>query len=281
MVSEILASFRQAHQTIRSNLVLVWFPPLFSLTLAVLLVLFAVVILQLLPDFGTGALLAYAIPTGSILIFVVIGTIVAVAAVNAGTMYQQALAVKGEMVDAGHFLFGAKKLLWRILAGSLLGYLWYGALTLALGWPFFVDFVRAATIGGAYTALPNEQIEAIVLAHAGRLTAGGLLIVLSAVLLSMWARALAYGDLSLSQALRRGLSFAFRRFLFIGGVMLLQWSGNLLFSELMGDVLWLVTALATHVGSVYVSVALMQYYGRGEFASKGGEAALGLDGGRV
>jgi len=266
MITEILESLKRAHQTIRSNPVLVWFPPLFSLTLAVLLVLCFVVLLQLLPDFGSAGLRSGTLPTGSLLLLVVIGGVAAVAAVNAGTMHQQSLAVKGEAVDTGHFLSGAQRLFWRILAGSLLGYLWYGALTLALGWPIFVDLVQAGTIGGTVTVLSNAQIEAIVRLHAGRLVWGGLLVLQSAVLLSMWPRALASGELSLWPALRLGLAFAFRRFFAIGGVLFLLWGGNLLISIIFGEALWPITAVASHIAGVYVSVGLMHYYDHGGIA---------------
>ncbi len=115
--------------------------------------------------------------------------------------------------------------------------------------------------------------------YVWRMAGGIFFFIISTILLSMWVRALALGDLGLWPALVRGVRFAAANFVVVGGVFMLQWSGNLLLSQLLGDALWFVTAIGTHVASVYVSVALMHYYDHRDGSLGKREASPGRPGG--
>ena len=242
-------------------------------------VLLLVVLLLQIASIDAGAALPDMLTAGSAMLFVTACTVMVLAGVNAGSMYWQAQAVRGARVDTGHFLYGVRHLLVRVLAGSILSYLWYAAIIIGLGWPLLVDYAQLITMGETITVLSNRQVQTLFMAHAWRVAGVGFFLIISTILLSMWARAVALGDLGLWPAMARGVRFAAANFMVVGGVFMLQWSGNLLLSQLLGDVLWLVTAIGTHVASVYVSVALMHYYDHRDASLVKREPPLGRPGG--
>lgn len=278
MIASVATSFRQAHQTIRNNLVLVWFPPIFGTAMSAVVLLMVVLLLQIV-SIDAGAALPDILTAGSAMLFVTACTVLVLAGVNAGSMYWQAQAVRGTRVDTGHFLYGVRHLLVRVLAGSILSYLWYAAIIIGLGWPLLVDYAQAITAGETITALSSQEVSALFMVYVWRVAGGIFFFIISTILLSMWVRALALGDLGLWPALVRGVRFAAANFVVVGGVFMLQWSGNLLLSQLLGDALWLVTAIGTHVASVYVSVALMHYYDHRDGSLGKREASPGRPGG--
>jgi len=242
----------KAHQTISSNLVVLWFPPLFNTAMAVLVLLFAVV---LLPDMTLGT-----VPWAGAMFVLAILAVAAVAAVNAGTMYLQGQAALGEKVDTGYFFLGIRRLFAKVLGGSLFSYSWYALLVIGLGWPVFAGLGRLQLPGAPLAEFPLAELELLLRAHSSRVSAGTLLLISSVILLSMWPRILALRDLDLKQAMLSGVSFAFTNFLFLGGVFFLQWSTNLALQRGLGPVFWLGAVVLTHTLSVYVSLVLMHFY---------------------
>lgn len=242
----------KAHQTISGNLVVLWFPPLFSTAMAVLVLLFVVVVLPAMP-LGT-------VPWAGAMFVLAMAVVAVLAAVNAGTMYLQGQAALGEKVDTGYFFLGIRRLFAKVLGGSLFSYSWYALLIIGFGWPVFAGLGKLQLPGVPLVEFPLAELELLFRAHSSRISTGTLLLITSVVLLSMWPRVLVLRDLDLKQALLSGVSFSFTNSLFLGAVFFLQWSVNIALQRGLGPVFWLGTIVLTHTLSVYVSVVLMHYY---------------------
>jgi len=250
----------KAHQTISGNLVVLWFPPLFSTAMAVIVLLVMIILLPAMPVQGGMGLPLGTLPWAGTMLVLAMASVAVLAAVNAGTMYLQGQAALGERVDTGHFFLGIRKLFAKFIGGSLINYLCYALFIIGFGWPIFAELGKLQVPGVPLADFPLAQLEQLLYAHGSRLSAGTLILASMVVLLSMWPRVLALGELSLRQALQVGVSFAGTNFLFLGAVFFLQWSGNIALQRGVGPVFWLGALVATHTLSVYVSVSLMHYY---------------------
>lgn len=250
----------RAHQTISSNLVVLWFPPLFSTAMAVLVLLLTIIMLPAIPAQGSIGMPLGTVPWAGAMLVLAMASVAVLAAVNAGTMYLQGRAALGEKVDTGYFFLGIRRLMTKVLGGSLLNYSWYALLIIGFGWPILAGLGRLQAPGVTLADFPLAELELLILTYSSRVSTGTLLLITSVVLLSMWPRVLVLRDLGLKQALFSGVSFSFTNFLVVSAAFLLQWSINVALQRVFGPVFWLGSIVLTHALSVYVSVALMHYY---------------------
>ena len=264
MVDQVMSSLGKAHSTIRNNLVVLWFPALFSTAVAVFIMLAAIIVLlPVMPDLLTTPDILSTSPeilnAGSSRMLLILGLAIPVVVVaNAGAVYMQARAVKGEQVDTASFFSGVRTIGARVLIGNLV--VW-GCYVLVLVLSVLIFAQRLGTLLLEYEVdsvlMPEVFLHALPL-----MVIGTLLVSMISVLFSMWARVLALREVSVMQALSSGARFVLQNFLTVAVVLLATWLLTTFTQPLverlpLGRLLVLVFS---YVARVYMSVFLMHFY---------------------
>lgn len=269
MIDALLNSVRRAHESIKNNLVVVWFPPLFGTAMFVLFMLLAVLLILPIvpgilsnPDPNTWAMpeIAEAVGTRALLLFALAIPLIVIT--NAGTLNMQARIAEGEAVDTSHFFEGIKRFGVRLAAGSLVAFVIYAAiflLTFGVMLSGLVGFMLESGVGGD---IPEQVLYETLMKGLPMLLLGATMFIVASVLLSMWSRVLTLKNLSLWGALLAGGKFALRNFWAIVLLFFGQWMVTTLLHRLLGDVgiMSLITLALNYAIRVYAGVALMHYY---------------------
>ena len=268
MVDEIRVALGQTHSTIRNSPVVVWFPALFNTAAAVFMMLVVVlVILPVMPELLTSPdvlsfnpeLLSRA--SGRILLVFGLG-IPVMAVANAGAIFMQARAAKGEQVDTAHFFLGVRTIGTRFLIGSLVVWGSY-ALIFIISILIFAQGIAKILLENGMDSIPSPEVMSEILLRAmPLLIVGAILLSLLSIVFSMWARVLAIRELGIMQALASGVKFALQNFFIIGMLLLLTWMLTTFSQPLVERLplggLWVV--LLFYVARVYMSITLMHLY---------------------
>ncbi len=276
MTEALIACVLRAHKTVRTHMVAVWFPALFSVTMFVLFLLAAVIlILPIVPDIFTRPPAALASPAVLRALFPRILLLLALAVpltvvTDAGTLYIQAQAVKGQPVDTGHFYLGIRKLSWCLVAGRVIEILIY----LLLFAPMLVTMARRvlelAGPEGQLLLVPEEPIFRAFMDLLPLVLLSVLLYVAAGVLMGMWTRVLALRELPILRALLAGIAFASAHFFAILLVFIGQWVLGTLLARLLGqgELGVLIGQGLAYLLRVYAGMTLMHFYELRADASK-------------
>jgi len=269
MIEALIVCVLRAHKTVRENMVAVWFPALFSVAMVVVFLLVAVVLLiPIVPDLmanprpaslASPAVLAALAPRVLLLLALALPLVLVS---EAGALYIQAQAVKGQPVDTGYFFLGIRKLSWRLVAGRVFELLLY----LLLFAPLLVSLVRRVVYlagpEGHRLLAPEEPIFRAFMDFLPLVLLSGLLYVAVGVLMSMWTRVMALRELTVWRALIAGIVFARAHFFAILLIFIGQWVLGTLAHRVFGR--WeLGAVIATGLGyvlRVYVGMTLMHLY---------------------
>lgn len=268
MVDQIRVALGKAHSTIRNSPVVVWFPALFNTAAAVFVMLIVVlVILPVMPELLTSPdvlsfspeLLSEA--SGRLLLVFGLG-IPVMAIANAGAVFMQARAAKGEQIDTAHFLLGVRTIGTRVLIGSLIVWGAY-ALIFIISVLVFAQGIAKILLEQGMDSIPSPEVMAEVLLRAmPLLIVGAILLSLLSIVFSMWARVLAIREVGITQALISGIKFALQNFFVIGVLILLTWMLTTFSQPLVERLplggLWFL--LLFYVARVYMSLTLMHLY---------------------
>jgi hypothetical protein len=270
MIEALFACVLRAHKTVRGNLVAVWFPALFGVaTFVVFLLLAVVLILPIVPDILTRPNPAAALASPAVvralfprILFLAALALPLLLITDAGTLYIQAQAVRGQAVDTGHFFLGMRKLSWRLLAGRAIEWLLYGLLFA----PLFVSLVRQAIeLAGPERApmLTADHLAFRALMQLLPLAVfTGVMYVAVGVLLSMWARVLALRELPILRSLIAGATFARAHFFSILLVFIGQWILASLLQRVLGqgELAGMIGLALGYIVRVYAGLTLMHLY---------------------
>ncbi|MBT9156486.1 MAG: hypothetical protein DDT37_01472 [Firmicutes bacterium] len=269
MIEALVACVLRAHKTMRAHMVAVWFPALFSVALFVVFLLVAVIlILPIVPDILTSpnpaalaspAVLRALFPR---LLFLLALAIPLTVASDAGTLYIQAQAVKGQPVDTGYFFLGIRKLSWRLVAGRAIEILLYLLLFTPLLVSMVMRVMRLTGPEGNLLLAPEEPIFRAFMDLLPLALLSGLMYIAVGVLMSMWSRVLALRELPLARALIAGILVARAHFLAILLMFIAQWVLSTALQRLLGQ-----EALGSLIGiglgyilRVYAGMTLMHLY---------------------
>lgn len=269
MIEDLLNSVRRAHESIRSNLVVVWFPPLFGTAMFVLFMLVAVVLILPIvpgilnnPDPAAWATpeIVEAVGTRALLLLALAIPLIVVT--NAGTLNLQARIALGEPVDTSHFFVGIKRFGLRLAVGNIAAFVVYAMVFFLTFGVMLSGIMRSLMEAGIGVEVPEQVIYEAMMRGLPMLLLGAAIFIVVSVLLSMWSRVLALRDMPILGALLAGAKFAFRHFWAIALLFLGQWVATSLMQRLLGDVglMSLVTLALTYVIRVYASVTLMHFY---------------------
>ena len=269
MIEVLFACVLRAHKTVRANLVAVWFPALFGVTMAVVFMLVAVtLILPIVPDLLTRpspAVLASPAVLRALFPRVLLLLALAVPLVfitDAGTLYLQAQAVRGLDVDTSHFFLGIRKLSWRLVVGRIIE----GLLYLLLFAPLLVSMVLRVLqlLGpeGGMMLAPEEPIFRAFMEFLPLALLTGVMYVAVGVLMSMWARVLALRELPIFRALMVGAVFARAHFFSILLVLIGQWVLTTLLQRLLGqgELAAIIGLGLGYILRVYAGMTLLHLY---------------------
>lgn len=269
MIEALVACILRAHKTMRTHMVAVWFPALFSVAMFVVFLLSAVIlILPIVPDLLTAPnpavlaspdVLRALSPRVLLLIALAVPLFVIT---DAGSLYIQAQAVRGQAVDTGHFFLGIRKLSWRVFAGKTIEMLLYVLLFAPLLTLMVGRVLQLAGPEGQLMLAPEEPIFRAFMDLMPVALLSGLMYVAAGVLMSMWSRLLALRELRLFRALIAGLVFARAHFFAILLVFIGQWVFGTLLQRLLGqgELGSLIGIGMGYLLRVYASMTLMHFY---------------------
>lgn len=268
MVDHIKVALSKAHGTIRNNLVILWFPALFNTAAAVFIMLAAILVLQpVMPDLLTAPdtlslspeLLSRAF--GRLLVVLGLGIPVLVVA-NAGAVFLQARAAKGEQVDTGYFFLGVRTIGARIFMGSLV--VWAcNALIFILSILVFAQGIAKILLEYGIDSVPSPEVLSEILLRAmPLLILGALLLSIISVFFSMWARVLAIRELGIMQAFTSGVKFVMSNFFVVAVILLLAWLLPTFTQPLVERLPLggLLVVVFFYIVRVYMSVTLIHFY---------------------
>ncbi|KAF0194335.1 MAG: hypothetical protein FD169_1902 [Bacillota bacterium] len=268
MVDQIKIALGKAHGTLRNNLVVLWFPALFNTAAAVFIMLAVVlVLLPVVPELLTSpdivSLSPELLSAASGRLLLLLGLCIPVLAVaNAGAIFMQARAAKGEQVDTAHFFLGVRTIGVRILVGSLVVWGCY-ALIFVLSMLVFAQGITKILLEYGVDSIPSPEVMSELLLRSRPLSiVGALLLSLISLIFSMWARVVAIRELGLRQAFACSVKFVQRNFFVVTAVLLLTWllttSTQPLVERLpLGG---LMVVVFFYIVRVYMSIILMHFY---------------------
>jgi len=269
MIEVLLACVLRAHKTVRANLVAVWFPALFGVTMAVVFMLIAVMlILPIVPDLlaqpnpaalASPAVLRALFPRVLLLLALAVPLVLIT---DAGTLYLQAQAVRGQDVDTSHFFLGIRKLSWRLVAGRIIEWLLYALLFAPLLVSMVLRVAQFLVPEGGTMLAPEEPVFRAFMELLPLAILTGVMYVAVGVLMSMWARVLALREQPLFRALMAGAVFARAHFFSILLVFIGQWVMTTLLQRLLGqgELVGMIGLGLGYILRVYAGMTLMHLY---------------------
>lgn len=269
MIEALFACVLRAHKTVRGNLVAVWFPALFGVATFVVFLLIAVVlILPIVPDILTRpnpAVLASPAVVSALfprILFLAALALPLLLVADAGTLYLQAQAVRGQAVDTSHFFLGMRKLSWRLLTGRVIEWVLYGLLFAPLLVSLVREAIRLAGPEGAPMLTADHLAFRALMQLLPLAVFTGVMYIAVGVLLSMWARVLALREVTMFRALIAGASFARAHFFSILLVFIGQWMLASLLQRVLGqgELAGMIGLGLGYVLRVYAGLTLMHLY---------------------
>lgn len=269
MIEALFVCVLRAHRTMRTHPVAVWFPALFSVAMFVVFLLIAVVlILPIVPDILTQPNPAtLASPAVVLALFPRILLLIALAVplvliTDAGTLYIQAQAVRGQDVDTSHFFLGMRKLSWRLLAGRVIEWTLYLLLSVPLLVSVVLRVVKLIGPEGPMMLAPEEPVFRAFMDFLPLVVLTGVIYVAVGVLMSMWARVLALREVTMFRALIAGASFARAHFFSILLVFIGQWVLASLLQRVLGEgeLAGMIGLALGYILRVYAGMTLMHLY---------------------
>jgi len=269
MIEDLVTSVQLAHKSIRAHLVVAWFPALFGMAMFVVFLLLAVMlILPIAPNilthpnpaaWATAEVAAAMAPRLLLLVAVALPLLVIT---NAGSLYLQAQAVKGEAVDTSHFFLGVRKLSLRLIAGHAIEFALYLAILVPAIVLLMTRVMYLAETQAEIMRIPDQLAFSALMDLLPFILLSGVLFVAASVAISMWSRVLAIRDVSIGRAILDGLVFARTHFFAILIVFIGQWVLSTLLQRLLGpgELLGLVGLGMTYLLRVYVGMTMLHFY---------------------
>jgi hypothetical protein len=263
-LQEVWQSFADGWRTLHRNWILVWFPFLIVLGLALLLIMIVVGMalssggLRHLSDldrlyWSEAVLLIRRFAFLAVLVFL------AAMAVLAGQANMYACASAGEPATIGHFFDGIRRMYWRFLGGNLL--------LAAAGFVFTVIFFGGLMQQLWFHLQSNPRLDmgalfAWALSTAPLAIAGWVLFLVAGILLSMWTKLVAIEDLSATSAILGSVRLVVAQLGPFLALSVISWLASRMLQGFgdSGGLASLLTSLAEVIWATYYQLVLFIFY---------------------